>query len=135
MEFEISDISEWKAVVAQIKAELKHPLILLKGNLGAGKTTFTQFLLQSMGNKEDISSPTYALVNEYHLPQGTVFHFDLYRLRSPEEAFDLGIEEYLERGFLTLIEWPEIYAEELLQWPHHTLEIEVVDTGRRVRFS
>ena len=73
---------------------------MLKGNLGAGKTTFTQFLLKNLGSTDEVSSPTYAIVNEYNSPKGKVFHFDLYRLKKIEEAYDFGIEEYLDLSLI-----------------------------------
>jgi tRNA threonylcarbamoyladenosine biosynthesis protein TsaE len=108
--------------------------LLLKGNLGAGKTTFTQFLLKEMGCTDEVSSPTYAIVNEYDTKKGKVFHFDLYRLNSAEEVFDIGMEEYLDSGNFCIIEWPEIYEEEIAQIPHHTIEISHLEKGRMVKF-
>ena len=96
---------------------------MLKGNLGAGKTTFSQFLMKNLGSTDEVSSPTYAIVNEYHSPKGKVFHFDLYRLKKIEEAYDIGIEEYIDNAFLCIIEWPEIYEEELSDLPHHEMTI------------
>ena len=85
-------------------------MIALHGNLGAGKTCFTQGLAQAAGIKEPVCSPTYTLISEY---QGTVpfYHIDLYRLGGPEEAFDLGLDEYLETDGITVIEWAERAAE------------------------
>ncbi len=81
-------------------------VIALHGNLGAGKTCFTQGLAQAAGVKEPVCSPTYTLISEY---QGTVpfNHIDLYRLGGPEEAYDLGLDEYLETAGITVIEWAE----------------------------
>ena len=99
MKFQITSLEEWNVVIKPILPKLIHPILLLKGNLGAGKTTFSQFLLKELGSQDEISSPTYSIVNEYNTPKGKVFHFDLYRLRSVEEAYDFGIEEYLENCF------------------------------------
>ncbi len=86
MQFTIHQLEEWKDIVNQIIPNLQHNILLLKGNLGAGKTTFSQFLLKELGSSDEISSPTYSIVNEYDTPKGKVFHFDLYRLKSVEEA-------------------------------------------------
>lgn len=88
-------------------------VIALHGNLGAGKTCFTQGLAQAAGVKEPVCSPTYTIISEY---RGTVpfHHIDLYRLGGPEEAFDLGLDEYLDAGGITVIEWAERAAELLL---------------------
>lgn len=80
----------------------------LHGDLGAGKTTFVKKLVQMLGSEEDASSPTYSLVNEYLIPDGKVFHIDLYRLNDTYEAQDMGIEEYLDSSAFCLIEWPSI---------------------------
>ena len=121
--FQIEKIEDWQKVVDEILPNLQHNILLLKGNLGAGKTTFSQFLLKKLGSSDEVSSPTYAIVNEYNSPKGKVFHFDLYRLKKIEEAYDFGIEEYLDNAFLCIIEWPEIYEEELADLPHHEMTI------------
>ena|GEM_PF-382081 len=85
-------------------------VLALHGNLGAGKTCFAQGLAQAAGVKEPVCSPTYTLISEY---QGDIpfHHIDLYRLGGPEEALDLGLDEYFESGGLTVIEWAERAAE------------------------
>ncbi|KIA88654.1 tRNA (adenosine(37)-N6)-threonylcarbamoyltransferase complex ATPase subunit type 1 TsaE [Kaistella jeonii] len=134
MEFKISKLEEWQTVIDAILPELQHNILLLKGNLGAGKTTFTQFLLKNLGSSDEVSSPTYAIVNEYDTPKGNVFHFDLYRMKNINEVYDIGIEEYLDNSFLCIIEWPEIYEEELVDFPHHELKIETVGEERVINF-
>jgi len=135
MQFTIKMLSEWDTVVKQIIPNLQHNILLLKGNLGAGKTTFSQFLLKELGSSDEISSPTYSIVNEYDTPKGKVFHFDLYRLRSVEEAYDFGIEEYLDNGFLSIIEWPEIYMDELKSYDYHKMSINNTESGREIEFN
>ena len=135
MTFSISKLSEWNDVVQQIIPNIKHPILLLKGNLGAGKTTFSQFLLKELGSQDEISSPTYSIVNEYDTPKGKVFHFDLYRLRSAEEAYDFGIEEYLDNCYLSVIEWPEIYMDELEAYDFHEMTIDNTESGRVIQFN
>ncbi|MBH1959707.1 MAG: tRNA (adenosine(37)-N6)-threonylcarbamoyltransferase complex ATPase subunit type 1 TsaE [Flavobacteriia bacterium] len=134
MEFKISKIEDWQKVVEEILPQLQHNILLLKGNLGAGKTTFTKFLLKNMGSSDEVSSPTYAIVNEYHLPKGNIFHFDLYRMKNIVEVHDIGIEEYLDNALLCIIEWPEIYEDELAYLPHHEIKITVNDEERAVVF-
>lgn len=135
MTFKIHKIEDWQEVVNQILPKLQHNLLLLKGNLGAGKTTFTQFLLKNLGSTDKVSSPTYAIVNEYRTPKGNVFHFDLYRMKSVGEVYDIGMDEYLDNAFLCIIEWPEIYEDELQALPHHTMTIENTGDLREVFFS
>lgn len=78
------------------------------GNMGAGKTTFIQALCKVLGSNDNVTSPTFALINEYQTPiDGSIFHFDFYRIKNLEEAFDLGYEDYLYSGSYCFIEWPE----------------------------
>lgn len=88
-------------------------VIAYLGDLGAGKTAFTRGLARGLGIEEPVTSPTYTIVNEY--PQGRLplFHFDMYRLRDPEELFDLGWEDYLSRGGVCAVEWSENVREAL----------------------
>ena len=88
-----------------------------------------------MGSKDEFSSPTYAIVNEYDSPKGKIFHFDLYRMKSIEEVYDIGMEEYLDNSFLCIIEWPEIYEEELVDFPHHEMKIENNGVEREIFFN
>lgn len=135
MNFNISKIEEWQTVIDTILPEIKHNILVLKGNLGAGKTTFTQFLLKNLGSNDEVSSPTYALVNEYDSPKGNIFHFDLYRLKNINEVYDIGMEEYLDNAFLCIIEWPEIYEDELADLPHHEMIIENTGEKRIINFK
>ena len=135
MQFTIHQLEEWKDIVNQIIPNLQHNILLLKGNLGAGKTTFSQFLLKELASSDEISSPTYSIVNEYDTPKGKVFHFDLYRLKSVEEAYDFGIEEYLDNGYLSIIEWPEIYTDELEGYDFHEMIITNTESGREIDFN
>lgn len=133
--FTITSPEQWQEVVAKVLPELQYPVLLLKGNLGAGKTTFTQYLMKALGSSDDVSSPTYAIVNEYHTPKGLVFHFDLYRMKDVNEVYDIGMDEYLDRAFLSIIEWPEIYEDELQHLSHHMMTIENSDGSRTINFE
>ena len=81
-------------------------VIALKGDLGAGKTTFARAFIRARGGTEEVPSPTFTLVQVYELGSAAIWHFDLYRLTSPEEVWELGFEEALIDGII-LIEWPE----------------------------
>ncbi len=93
------------------------------GKMGAGKTTFIQAICRALGSSDNVTSPTFALINEYKTPeQNSIFHFDFYRIKNLEEAFDLGYEDYLYSGLYCLIEWPEM-IEPLL--PEKMVEVKI----------
>lgn len=82
-------------------------LLVLTGPLGAGKTTLTQAIARQLGSTATVTSPTYTLVHEYPTPAGTLVHIDAYRLASASDAERLGLDDYLERSRLTVVEWGE----------------------------
>ena len=94
-------------------------VIALKGDLGAGKTTFARAFIRARGGTEEVPSPTFTLVQVYELGSAAIWHFDLYRLKSPDEAWELGIEDAFSDG-ISLIEWPEQLGPLL---PRYRLEI------------
>ena len=107
-----------------IRAIGGHTLVAFYAPMGAGKTTFTTAVCKALGVQEDaVSSPTFAIVNEYRAGDGKpVFHFDFYRLEDPAEALDIGLYDYLDSGHLCLMEWPE-NIEPLL--PEETLRVHI----------
>ena len=102
----------------------KATLVAFYAPMGAGKTTFTTAVCKELGVQEDaISSPTFAIVNEYRTAAGeSVYHFDFYRIERPVEALDIGLYDYLDSGSLCLMEWPE-NIEDLL--PEETLRVSI----------
>ncbi len=110
------------------------PILLLNGNLGAGKTTLVKKVAEHLGAKNIGTSPTFSLVNEYHLPESTIFHLDLYRLNSEAEAYDIGLEEILDSGNICFIEWPDV-AQSLTPEPHLSLTIEHAEGSRLYRLE
>ena len=88
-------------------------VIAYRGDLGAGKTAFTRGLARGLGCRELVTSPTYTIVNEYLGGRLPLFHFDMYRLSSSEDLFDIGWEDYLERGGVCAVEWSENVADAL----------------------
>ena len=88
-------------------------VIAYRGDLGAGKTAFTRGLARGLGCREPVTSPTYTIVNEYLSGRLPLFHFDMYRLGSSEDLFDIGWEDYLDRGGVCAVEWSENVADAL----------------------
>ncbi|MBQ1908423.1 MAG: tRNA (adenosine(37)-N6)-threonylcarbamoyltransferase complex ATPase subunit type 1 TsaE [Bacteroidaceae bacterium] len=106
-------------------------IVAFYGSMGAGKTTFIRALCRQLGVEDTVTSPTFALVNEYRNRQGdSIFHFDFYRIRRLAEAIDMGCDEYFQSGHLCLIEWPEL-VEELL--PAETLRVTIQETPDGLR--
>lgn len=113
-----------RAAEAFLKEIGNHTLVAFYAPMGAGKTTFTTAVCKALGVQEDaVSSPTFAIVNEYRGGQGQpIFHFDFYRIDKPAEALDIGLYDYLDSGELCLMEWPE-NIEGLL--PEETLKVQI----------
>ena len=102
------------------------------GKMGAGKTTFIQAICKMLGTTDNVTSPTFALINEYRTREmKSIFHFDFYRIKKLEEAFDLGYEDYLYSGNYCLIEWPEM-IESILPDKIIQIKIEVLEDETRV---
>ncbi|HEY4798571.1 MAG TPA: tRNA (adenosine(37)-N6)-threonylcarbamoyltransferase complex ATPase subunit type 1 TsaE [Bacteroidia bacterium] len=99
------------------------------GELGAGKTTLIKEICKQLGVKEEGSSPTFSLINEYRTPYRLIYHFDLYRLKNENEIFDIGYEEYIFSGNYCFIEWPE-KIEHLLPADFVKVKIEVKGSER-----
>ena len=119
------------------KTLLGGEIIAFTGDLGAGKTAFTRGLARGLGIPMRVTSPTYTIVNEYTGGRLPLFHFDMYRLGSSDELFDIGWEDYLNRGGVCAVEWSENVAEAL---PEDTVwvdlrRLEGEDNGRRITIT
>lgn len=102
------------------------------GSMGAGKTTFIKVLCEVMGTLDNVTSPTFALVNEYDTDKyGNILHFDFYRLNNVEDALNIGFEDYMESGYYCFMEWPE-RVESILPEPFVEVRIEIVNENTRI---
>ena len=132
MEISIDHPNELPKVADAILQE--HPSIrifLFNGKMGAGKTTLIKELVKELGVKDNSSSPTFSLVNEYRTFEGEiVYHFDLYRLNSEEEGYDMGLDEYFYSDNWCFIEWPE-KTPNLIPIDHASISIKVMADGKR----
>ena len=112
MEYITNSPEETEALGAALAAKLiPGTVIAYRGDLGAGKTAFTRGLARGLGCREIITSPTYTIVNEYLGGRLPLFHFDMYRLRSSDDLFDIGWEDYLDRQGICAVEWSENVAD------------------------
>ena len=113
---------ETKNIAKDIASKIKsHTVIVLNGELGAGKTKFTEGFLSYFGLENEISSPTFTIVNEYKNENTNIYHFDVYRLEDIDEFYAIGGEEYFSKG-ICIIEWGKIIEEAL---PEHYLKIDI----------
>ncbi len=136
--FEINNIEELSKV-SELLIDWRDysNIVAFYGNMGAGKTTLIKNLCAKLGVQDEVNSPTFALVNEYQTENlDSVFHFDFYRIKSLEEVFDIGYEDYFYGGSLCLLEWPEL-IDPLM--PEHFIKVEITlgetDTSRKIKCS
>ncbi|MEN9918489.1 MAG: tRNA ((37)-N6)-threonylcarbamoyltransferase complex ATPase subunit type 1 TsaE [Bacteroidota bacterium] len=114
-----------------IKQMGNYTVFAFHGEMGAGKTTFIKAICETLGVEDVINSPTFAIVNEYRSQSGElIYHFDFYRIKNEEEAFDFGYEDYFFSGSLCFVEWPE-RVESLL--PTDTIHVYITETNEGIR--
>lgn len=120
MEIRISNLDNIREAARQFIENIgDHRVFAFYGKMGAGKTTFIKAICEELGVEDVITSPTFAIVNEYTshasllTPNDSIFHFDFYRIKKLEEVYDMGFEDYFYSGSLCFIEWPELIEEVL----------------------
>lgn len=125
--YHLDDIDTIAATVLQ---QLNAKIILVNGDMGAGKTTFINALLKAMQSEDVATSPTFSIVNEYNIPNDKVYHFDFYRIESIDEAYNFGVEDYLYSNHWLFIEWSQ-RIKELLPEKFNTITITNIDNTKR----
>lgn len=124
-------LEEVEDVVDQIIKNVKTKTILFYGNMGVGKTTIIKTLVKLLGSNDVVNSPTFSIVNEYNIRKDKIYHFDLYRIEDLEEAYNFGIEDYIDSDHWILIEWPEL-IEPILNNNYDKINIEI-DSNIKLR--
>lgn len=138
MKIEISTLHNiHSAAQAFLEATDVNRVFAFYGKMGAGKTTFIKALCEELGVEDAVNSPTFAIVNEYYSTRlnGPIFHFDFYRIKRIEEAFDIGTDDYFYSGAPCFIEWPEL-IEDIL--PEETVRVSIEeqpDGTRTIEFE
>ncbi len=131
MEIRVQDIKELPVVAEKLlRFSCEEKIFLFKGNMGTGKTTLIKAICSLLGVTDEVSSPTYSLINEYKSRDGTIFHFDFFRIKNEIEAYDMGFDEYLYSGNYCFIEWPD-KIESL--WPSNFIEVIIDQDDSRHR--
>lgn len=129
--FSLTEINE---IAKEIINKANSRVLLFYGEMGSGKTTLISHLVQELGNFQDVSSPTFSIVNEYSTENGLVYHFDFYRIKDELEALDIGFEDYINSGHWCLIEWPEKIAN-LLPSNVNKIYLESIKNKRKIKFN
>ena len=135
--FEVTEESELSGVANEVVKMLQDfPIVCFNGEMGAGKTTFIKVICEQLGVEDDMSSPTFSIVNEYRDRRDqSIYHFDFYRVESLREAIEIGVEEYFYSGDVCFIEWPEM-INHLIPEQHLEINIKLAgDFGREITIS
>ena len=129
MEIKIQDLEHIREAAREFVENIgDRTVFAFYGHMGAGKTTFIKAICKELGVDEVITSPTFAIVNEYHssISGQPIYHFDFYRIKKIEEVYDMGYEDYFYSGSVCFIEWPEL-VEELL--PDDAVRVDITETA------
>lgn len=124
------DLTGIDDVAKLIITKAQHKTLLFNGEMGAGKTTLIKAICNYLGVEDNVTSPSFALVNEYQGSKDVIYHFDFYRINDEDEAYAIGFEEYEYTGDLLFIEWSEKIPN-LIPEEAHTIDIEIEENGLR----
>ncbi len=128
LDYDLSKVSE---IASEIIQSVSHKKLLFYGEMGAGKTTLIKEICYQLKSEDEVSSPTFSLVNEYRTTDNkTIYHFDFYRIEDENEAYDIGIEDYFDSDAWCLIEWPQ-NIENLLPLESTIINLKILDNGKR----
>jgi tRNA threonylcarbamoyladenosine biosynthesis protein TsaE len=132
--YQIANIPAVSAQIIDLAKDYK--IWTFNGEMGAGKTTLIKSICKTLCVIDEVNSPTFSLVNEYKTTNNkTIYHFDFYRIKSINEAYDMGVEEYFESGNICLIEWPNMIEEILLNEKTFNLLISINGNKRSIQFN
>lgn len=127
LEYSLKNISK---VSQKIVENIKHKIIVFEGEMGSGKTTLIKSICKKIKTTDNVSSPTFSLINEYKSQNSIIYHFDFYRIKNINEAYDFGANEYIDSGRLCLIEWG-FKIKEMLPEQYHVIKIKKVSKNLR----
>jgi len=125
--YELNDLD---FVANQLIENVETKILLFYGDMGVGKTTLIKAIVKALGSSDEVSSPTFSIVNEYELENDKIFHFDLYRIKDLEEAYNFGIEDYIYSDNWLLIEWPQ-KIESILIDNYNQIELNLESKNKR----
>ena len=123
-------LNDLQSVAKQLIENANSKILLFYGDMGIGKTTLIKSIVKQLGSTDDVSSPTFSIVNEYKTIDSLIYHFDLYRINDIEEAYNFGIEDYLFSNNWSIIEWPEI-IKDILPDGFNTIDLTLNDDKTR----
>ena len=127
LEYSLKNISK---VSQKIIENIKYKIIVFEGEMGSGKTTLIKSICKKINTTDDVSSPTFSLINEYKSQNSIIYHFDFYRIKNINEAYDFGANEYIDSGRLCLIEWG-FKIKEMLPEQYHVIKIKKISKNLR----
>ena len=127
LEYSLKNISK---VSQKIVENIKHKIIVFEGEMGSGKTTLIKSTCKKIKTTDNVSSPTFSLINEYKSQNSIIYHFDFYRIKNINEAYDFGANEYIDSGRLCLIEWG-FKIKEMLPEQYHIIKIKKISKNLR----